>query len=259
MKKVQPVRAVVLPNTITAYGDKNYVDRRLNGLTAAWVPGDQGITIILGGFVQGTKQQEPALTVFLTAQSAQRLTQRGFPTDFYENLLSLGVAEEPHDKYGNLVEDYEWWEEYNPNASDVFSGPGFFSGAAHCVILAKSDPLEPLSPAQAYHNGFLRERGNRRRRSGSPDFQSQLNVGRVTTRETLDAEIRAALTEISPLWKGSDSWRPAADRGYLLQIDVPEPVKVFLTEEEVEDLKIVLSYQPDWLAVAKLPDVTTHE
>jgi hypothetical protein len=251
MKKAQPVRAAVLSNTITAYGDKNYVDRRLNGLTAAWVPGDQGITIILGGFVQGTKQQEPALTVFLAAQSAQRLTQRGFPTNFEENLHSLGVAEELRDKYGDLVEDYEWWEQYNPNAPDVFSGPGFFSGAAHCVILAKSDPLEPLSPAQAYHNGFLRERGNRRRRAGTPDFQTQWNVGRVKTRELLAAGIAELL--------GDDSWRPAADRAYLLQFDIPEPVKVFLTEDEVEDLKVVLRYQPDWLAVAESSDGTTNE
>ena len=251
MKKAQPVRAVVLPNTITAYGDKNYVDRRLNGLTAAWVPGDQGITMLLGGFLQDTKQQEPALTVFLTAQSAQRLALRGFPTTFYENLHSLGVAEELRDKYGELVEDYEWWEEYIPDAPDVFSGPGFWSGAAHCVILAKSDPLEPLSPAQAYHQGYLRERGNRRRRSGAPDFQSQQNVGRVKTLELLDA----SLAELF----GDESWRPAADRVFLLQLDAPEPVKVFLTEDEVEDLKVVLGYRPDWLRVAKSSDGTTHE
>ena len=40
---------------------------------------------------------------------------------------------------------------------------------------------------------------------------------------------------------------PDVDRKFLVEFDVPEPIKVYLTAEEVEDLLIVLRYRPEWL------------
>jgi hypothetical protein len=237
VRKAQPVRAVILPRAIGALGndDEHHVDPRLGGLTVAWIPGDHGITMMLGGFTQDGAQHEPALTAFITAQSVQRIIRRGFPNELSLLATMLRTIDEPaYDRHGEVVTDYEWWEEYNPNANDELGGLGYFSGSVHCIVLAKSDPLRPTKPPGAYHTGFRKESG---KRSRTQDFQYSKSDGLIITLE---------LGEGTPSELGGDSWRPDAERKFLLRFDVPERVAVFLTAEEVEDLLIVLRYQPDW-------------
>ena len=44
------------------------------------------------------------------------------------------------------------------------------------------------------------------------------------------------------------SLRPGDDRRFLIELYVPQRIRVFLTSAEVDDLMIVLRYQPVWLA-----------
>lgn len=237
--KASPVRAVILPGTIGVLGsdDENHVDPLLGGLTVAWIPGDHGITIMLGGYVQNGVQQEPALTAFITAQSVQRILRRGFPNELGHISTMLEKLGEPtFDLYGEPVDPlYEWWEEYIPGASDELGGLGYFSGYVHCMILGKGDPLKPAKPLKAYHSGLKRETG---KPSRTKDFQYADIGGLISTWE---------LFEGVPLGVGGDSWRPNPARKFVLRFAVPEMIQVFLTAEEVDDLLIVLRYQPAWL------------
>ena len=239
VKKAQPVRVVILPGAIGALGndDEHHVDPRLGGLTVAWIPGDHGITMMLGGFTQNGTQQEPALTLFIAAQSVVRLAKRGFPTisTVRSAWLERAAADKTlEDELGfPLRYPFEWVEHYNPAISgDELYGRGYYGGALHCVVLAKSAPLQPPETLSIYHTGLIR-------RSGKPSKledqkpHSQLD-GRITTWELNEEHTHAVL-------------QPGADRQFLMDMDLPEPVKVYLAADEVEDLMIVLRYRPEWL------------
>ena len=239
MKKAQPVRAVILPRTIGALGndDEHHVDLRLSGLTVAWIPGDHGITMMLGGFTQGDRQQEPALTLFIAAQSVARMVRRGFPTigATQKAWLEHAATDKAFEEEFGFPRGFpfEWVEYYNPAKSgDELYGRGYYGGAVHCVVLAKGNPLQPPETLTIYHTGTIR-------RSGKPSKlkdqkpHSQLD-GRITTWELNEDHTDYVLA-------------PDEDRMFLLELEVPEPVKMFLTADEMEDLMIVLRYQPDWL------------
>jgi len=181
VKQAQPARAVTIPASIGAFTYRTAlrVDPRLNGLTVAWVPGDHGITMVLGDLVRNSAQQEPALTAFITAQSVQRLIRRGFPNELSVFGL-MGLNEPTYDMYGEVVTDYEWWEEYNPGTKDELGGLGYFGGSVHCTVLGKSDPLQPSKPPTAYHTGFRKETG---KRAKGRDFQYSKLDGLIRTWE----------------------------------------------------------------------------
>jgi len=239
VKKAQPVRAVILPGAVGALGndDEHHVDSRLSRLIVAWIPGDHGITMMLGGFTQHGTQQEPALTVFIAAQSVVRLAKRGFPTiGAVRTAWPQRAADKTlEDKLGSPIgHPFEWIEYYNPAISgDELYGRGYYGGAVHCVVLAKSDPLQPRETLTVNHAGTIR-------RSGRPSKlkdqkpRSQLD-GRITTWELNEEHT-------------GDVLQPGADRKFLIELDLPEPVKVYLTAEEVEDLLIVLRHRPEWLS-----------
>ena len=79
--KVQPIRAVVLRSAIGALGAENAeghelaASLELQGLTAAWVPGDHGLSLIVGGGALGGVQIEPAVTVILHPTGAWALAR----------------------------------------------------------------------------------------------------------------------------------------------------------------------------------------
>ena len=235
----QPVRAVILPAAIGALGndDELHVDPRLDGLTVAWIPGDHGITLMLGGFTQNGKQQEPALTLFIAAQSVARMVRRGFPTIGAAQTawLEQATADKAFEEEFGFPRGhpFEWVEYYNPGVlGDELYGRGYYGGAVHCVVLAKSDPLQPPEMLTIYHTGTIR-------RSGKPSKlkdqkpHSQLD-GRISTWELNEDHADNGLA-------------PDVDRKFLVELDVPEPVKVYLTAEEAEDLLIVLRHRPEWL------------
>ena len=77
MKQAQPVRAVILRSAIGALGedDEIHTSLEMQGLTAAWMPGDHGFCLIVGGGVLDGVQIEPAVTVVMPPVSAVRLAR----------------------------------------------------------------------------------------------------------------------------------------------------------------------------------------
>jgi hypothetical protein len=67
----QPVRAVILRSAIGTIGgdDEMHTSLELQGLTAAWMPGDHGLCLIVGGGVLDGLQVEPAVTVIMPPQT----------------------------------------------------------------------------------------------------------------------------------------------------------------------------------------------
>lgn len=73
----KPVRAVVLHAAIGAIGgdDEVHTSLELQGFTAAWLPGDHGLCLIIGGGVLDGVQIEPAVTVILHPTGAWALAR----------------------------------------------------------------------------------------------------------------------------------------------------------------------------------------
>lgn len=73
----KPVRAVVLHGAIGAIGgdDEVHTSLELQGFTAAWLPADHGLCLIVGGGVLDGVQIEPAVTVVLPSQSPSLLAR----------------------------------------------------------------------------------------------------------------------------------------------------------------------------------------
>lgn len=71
----QLVRAVTLRSTVGALGDdaELHTTLELQGLTAAWIPGDHGLCLVVGGGQVGRNSLQPALTVVLDPVSPSRL------------------------------------------------------------------------------------------------------------------------------------------------------------------------------------------
>jgi hypothetical protein len=240
--KAQPVRAVILPAAVGALGnnDELHVDPLLCGLTIAWVPGDHGITLLLGGFTQGGKQQEPALTIFITSRSVQRLLKIGWELDLFGSAVrQLGrwwstTSEEEQKEFaeaGNVVsEEIANLAPFQAKvvAYDPTENPGrdfgLFAGHAHCIVLDKGAPLPAV-------------KGPMVRMHGGPNPAQPPKVFRP---ESIDGRLRTF--EID-----QGSLRPGDDRRFLIELLVPQRIRVFLTRAEVDDLMIVLRYQPPWL------------
>jgi hypothetical protein len=77
VKQAQPVRAVILRSAIGALGedDEIHTSLEMQGLTAAWMPGDHGLCLIVGGGVLDGVQIEPAVTVVIPPKSAVTLAR----------------------------------------------------------------------------------------------------------------------------------------------------------------------------------------
>lgn len=75
VKQAQPVRAVILRSAIGALGedDEIHASLEMQGLTAAWMPGDHALSLIVGGGQLAGAQLEPALTVVVPPTAAWKL------------------------------------------------------------------------------------------------------------------------------------------------------------------------------------------
>lgn len=233
---------MVLPAAVGALGndDELHVDPLLCGLTIAWVPGDHGVTLLLGGFTQGGQQQEPALTVFIAARSVQRLLKIGWKADFFGRAVhELGrlLRTESKEELAQSVElgaaiVNELIESSPMKSSVVIYEPSeypdnsgsLFSGHAHCIVLARGTPLPPVV-------------GPMVRMYPKPD---PIQPDKVFRPESIEGRLRTF--EID-----KDSLRPGDERKFLIELYVPQRIRVFLTRDEVDDLMIVLRYQPAWL------------
>ena len=74
----QPVRAVILHGAVGALGEDDELPTSLEmqGLTAAWMPGDHALCLIIGGGQLRGVPLEPALTVVVPPESTKDLAKR---------------------------------------------------------------------------------------------------------------------------------------------------------------------------------------
>jgi len=122
----QPVRAVILPAAIGALGgdDEVHTSLELQGFTAAWLPGDHGLCLIVGGGVLDGEQIEPAATVILHPTGAWALARTiarpqlkrsvGLASGDPEQGVAIGIGSPAvrRNMHGVLVGKSAWTQAY---------------------------------------------------------------------------------------------------------------------------------------------------
>ena len=176
----QPVRAVILHGAVGALGedDEIHTSPELQGFTAAWLPGDHGLCLIVGGGVVDGVQIEPAVTVVLPWQSPDLLAHTISRAQAPGRLLALG---EP-----------------------VFGETIGLGGLAAKVAASRSTEVRDMAMVMAY-----------KRKPTLPPFPGRTHVVEICTH-------------------GSE-------------------FRVHLTEDEADDLKVVLKYKPAWSVDERSP------
>jgi hypothetical protein len=167
------VRGVVIRGAVGGLGedDEFFTSVEMQGLSAAWLPGDHGLCLVLGGGLLKGLPLEPALTIVLDPKGLRQ--------------LSTAFAEAP--RAHSLVPAF---------AHSVFG-----------TLIALGEP------ARTAHSAF--------------------GFGGAS------AWVEAYQSEAIPL--------PVAGRPFVLDIKArPCRFRIYLSQDEVDDLRIVLSYEPPW-------------
>ena len=251
-------RAVILRHAVGALGhdDELFTDMTLRGLTVAWLPGDHGLTILVGGgtSIAGTAL-EPALSVFVHNKSVPRLLA------LMERMVSLTpVIGAPEPQLQAIVDHSTSWNEppregYDP-ALDPFTAANDFDWHRHarCIILARGASSSPTAPVAELN----------------PFIDPAESVGEVADpfRPEMDQEDDGMFGTVphpeDPAgWSGritaypmdETSWRPEERRDRVLEFShsshefsVSGRLRVYLTKDEVADLVPVLRHRPGWVA-----------
>ena len=217
-------RAVILRHAVGMLGqdDELHTDDSLRGLTAAWLPGDHGLTILVGGGNDDKgKPMEPALSVFVHALSAPRLL--ALVNDLTLPFPTVGP---PHPLSAEPWEDLPPEiprGQYNPRR-DPFSLEK--TGAAwhrrvRCCILAQGP--------QFYWAVAVSDDAPR---SVDEDPEHPSGGWGVITAYEINKE---------------DPFRDAlGERTCVLDFHVSGHVRVYITPEEASELVTVLRHRPEW-------------
>jgi hypothetical protein len=202
--------------------DELHTDDSLRGLTAAWLPGDHGLTILVGGGNDDKgKPMEPALSVFVHALSAPRLL--ALVNDLTLPFPTVGP---PHPLSAEPWEDLPPEiprGQYNPRR-DPFSLEK--TGAAwhrrvRCCILAQG--------SQFYWAVAVSDDAPR---SVDEDPEHPSGGWGVITAYEINKE---------------DPFRDAlGERTCVLDFHVSGHVRVYITPEEASELVTVLRHRPEW-------------
>jgi hypothetical protein len=250
-------RAVILRHAVGALGhdDELFTDPSLVGLTVAWLPGDHGLTILVGGGASGTGEVlEPALSVFVHHQSVPRLLAMA------ERMVSLTpVIGAPMPQLESIEDHPVRWNkpprEYYDPAVDPYSSvnEGDWHRHARCIALARGATFSPTAP-EPERNPFLD--------SAAAVASGSLSGGAVDPfRPELDQE-DGGLYGTGPHpedpagWSGritaypidGNGWRPDERRGFVVDFLVDGRLRVYLDKDEVADLLPVLRHRPGWFA-----------
>ncbi len=218
-------RAVILRHAVGMLGqdDELHTDDSLRGLTAAWLPGDHGLTILVGGGNDDKgKPMEPALSVFVHSLSAPRLLAlvndltRPFPT----------VGPRKHSGETTPWEDSppppSWVGPYDPRTDpfDVATDASLWHGRVRCYVLSQG-----------------------------PQFYWPMATGDERDADDGDPERLAGIQGAIEAYVVSDEDRHRGrlgDRTCTLHFNVAGVVRVHITPEEASELVTVLRHRPEW-------------
>ena len=253
-------RAVILRHALGAIGhdDELFTDPSLVGLTVAWLPGDQGLTILVGGGTSAAGAAlEPALSVFVHHLSVPRLLA------LVERMVSLTpVIGAPEPFLETLVDHPTRWnepprEDYDP-AMDPFTTTNGLEWHRHarCIALAQGSFF-------ATHRNPDEPRIERDWVAESPGggVEPVKKAAEDPFRSELDQEDDGPFGTVphpeDPAgWSGritaypvdSTGWRPDEQRGLVVDFAVDGRLRVYLNKDEAADLLPVLRHRPGWAA-----------
>jgi hypothetical protein len=192
MQKSSPVRAVILRSAIGALGedDELHTSLEMHGLTAAWMPGDHALSLIIGGGQVNGVQLEPALTVLVPVEETR-----------------------------TLAKTFAWPHPRNPFDFSRKSATGWVAGLG-----------EPARP-----RGQL---------WGSTIKYSPFGFGYTAILVTSKAD------SVPSRFEGRPYLLQIQVKGLVVPVDGSFPLfrfRVYLTPDEVDDLKVVMRSVPAWL------------
>ena len=218
-------RAVILRHAVGMLGqdDDLHTDDSSRGLTAAWLPGDHGLTILVGGGNDDKgKPMEPVLSIFVHALSAPRLL--ALVNDLTLPNPTVGPPRPLPPLPWEDVPDPIPRGKYNPRRDPFSLEPtrAAWHRRVRCYVLAQG-PQFDWSFAVSDNEPRYIDDEDPERESGS--------WGVITTYEI----------------HREDPFRDTlGQRTCVLDFHVEGRVRVHLTQEEASELVTVLRHQPEW-------------
>jgi len=210
----QPIRAVILRSAICALGGDGATDQELTtslelqGFTAAWMPGDHGLSLVIGGGQLNDVQLEPSLTVIVPPGRTQELAK------------TITRPRRPN--------EMEWLQSH-PNMSDPDSNV-FLEDEETQSKVAKKPRSDDKPEFRRAVPGCTIGKGSLCRRPG----WSQVVLGGSAWVEAFKIDLNQS---------------PYPGRPFVIDIDTNgHRFQVYLTPDEVVDLKLVLRYVPSWFS-----------
>jgi len=205
----------------------------------AWLPGDHGLTILVGGGIGDDGQMlEPALSVFVHAMSVPRLLA------LVERMVSFTPVFGAPERFPEPFSDHEVkWnmpsrEWYDPKA-DPFDSTEWYPWRRHarCIILAHGPQFSPTPRPDAEENPFRSE------------LDQEPEDGYGTPSHPEDPAGWSGRITAYPM--NESGWRPHEHRLYVLDFLVDGRLRVYLDKQEAIDLFAVLRHHPTWVSADK--------
>jgi hypothetical protein len=235
--------SLVVPHAVAAIGANQelFTDASLCGLTMAWLPGDHGLTILVGGGIGDDGQMlQPALSVFVHAMSVPRLLA------LVERMVSFTPLFGAPERFPEPISDHEVkWnlpprEAYDPTISpfgtveEPYYEPNYWRRHARCIILAQGSQFSSTPRPNAEEDPFRRE------------LDQEPEDGYGTRPHPEDpAGWSGRITAYS---MDEPGWRPHEHRRYVLDFLVDGRLRVYLDQHEASDLFAVLRHHPTWVS-----------
>ena len=160
MQQSRPVRAVILKSAFGALGedDELHTSLEMHGLTAAWMPGDHALSLIIGGGQVNGVQLEPALTVLVPAECTRTLAKTFAwphprnPFDFSRTAVRGWVAglgepaRPPGQLWGATIDYSHFGFGYTAilSTSKADSVPSRFEGRSHLLQIQVKGLVVPV-------------------------------------------------------------------------------------------------------------------
>lgn len=253
-------RAVLLRHAVGAIGHESpwdngndglTADSSLIGLTVTWLPGDHGLTLLVGGGAGADGQiAEPALSIFVHHFSVPRLSALA------ERLVSLTPVIGAPPKLELPIKDHEDaravpdYENYDGRQYPFGSHQSVWSRHARCIYLAERLGPNRVLADNAQAPGVQPNLSDPFREDLDLEYEGE---GTVFTGTPTHLEDPAGYSGMITMFQADETgWRPNEQRMYVLQIQRHHVgqrgrfVRIYLDMPEVHDLLVVLRHKPVW-------------